>query len=324
MRVLAADIGGTKTVVALCDVDGDRVRTLDARRYESRAHASVESILEAFTREVSVAGISAACLGVAGPVEDGRCRATNLPWVIEAERVRGALGAPIVRVVNDFHAAAAGIEALGDDQRVTVQPGSPRAHAPRVVIGAGTGLGEALVVWGGAGWVCVPGEGGHADFGARTAREARLAEALRARYGRVSWERVVSGMGIADIYAHLRDDAGLAESPAVAAELRAGDAGAVVGAHALAGDDPLCVEALDLFLEAYGAEAGNAALRVIARGGVFLAGGIAAKVLPRLLEGAFLRGFLDKGRMRDIAASVPVYVVTEENLGLLGAALLAR
>lgn len=324
MRVLAADIGGTKTVAAVCVVDGDRVTPLAQRRYESRAHASLGEILAAFVQEVSLDGVSAACFGVAGPVEDGRCRTTNLPWDIDGDALRTALRLPIVRVVNDFHAAAAGVAALDPSQRVEVQRGSPLPRAPRVVIGAGTGLGEATVVWGGDDWVCVPGEGGHADFAARTAREARLADALRARYGRVSWERVVSGMGVADIYAHLRDDVGLPESPAVAGEIRAGDLGAVVGAHALAGDDALCVEALDLFLEAYGAEAGNAALRVLARGGVFLAGGIAAKVLPKLLDGAFLRGFLDKGRMRGLAASMPVYVVTEPALGLLGAALLAR
>lgn len=324
MRVLAADIGGTKTVVALCEVEGPRVATLASRRYSSHAHASAEEVLLAFAREVPLEDVGAACLGVAGPVEDGRCRTTNLPWVIDGAALSRALALPRVRVVNDFHAAAAGIEALDPSQRVVVQEGVPRALAPRVVLGAGTGLGEALVVWGGEGWCCVPGEGGHADFGARTAREVALAEALRARYGRVSWERVVSGMGLADIYAHLRDDASLRESPAVAAEIAAGDVGAVIGAHALAGDDPLCVEALDVFLEAYGAEAGNAALRALARGGVFLAGGIAAKVLPRLLAGAFLRGFLDKGRMRDLAAQMPVYVVTEPNLGLLGAALLAR
>lgn len=324
MDVLAADVGGTKTVVARCTVTGSEVRVGASRLYRSRGFGNFDEVLRAFAAEVGFDGVERACFGVAGPVEENRCRTTNLPWVVEGEALASRFGFRAVRVVNDFHAAAMGVEAIGSEGRVEVQAGVPLVHAPRVVIGAGTGLGEALLVWGGEGWIAVPGEGGHGDFAPRNAREDALNVSLRARYGRVSWERVVSGMGLADIYTHLREVEGLPESAVVAAEIASGDPGAVIGTHALAGDDPLSEATLELFLEAYGAEAGNAALRALARGGVFLAGGIAAKVLPQLRQGAFLRGFLDKGRMRDIVAQVPVHVVTEERLGLFGAAIIAR
>lgn len=323
MRVIAGDVGGTKTLLALCEVTRDGVRSIDQRRYESQGYPRVDDMLRAFAAEVDTRGAGGLCLGVAGPVEDGVCRATNLPWTLDEAAVGEALGVQGARLVNDFYAAASGIAVLAPADLVTVQAGSPRADAPRAVIGAGTGLGEALLIPFEGRWICVPGEGGHADFAARSAREDLLAAALRARYGRVSWERVVSGMGLAEIYRHLASAEPRRESPAVADELARGDLGAVIGAHALAGDDPLCVEAVDLFLEAYGAEAGNAALRVLARGGLYLAGGIAAKLLPLLASGAFLRGFHDKGRMRGIVEAVPVHVVTDESLGLKGAAVIA-
>lgn len=323
MRVIAGDVGGTKTLLALCEVSDAGVRALDQRRYESQRYARLEGMLRAFAAEVDLRGATRACLGVAGPVEDGVCRATNLPWTLDEAAVGEALGVEGARLVNDFYAAASGVATLSPADLVTVQSGAPRGDAPRVVIGAGTGLGEALLVPVEGRWICVPGEGGHADYAARSAREDLLVAALRARHGRVSWERVVSGMGLAEIYRHLASLEPGRESPAVAAALAGGDPGAVIGARALAGDDPLCVEAVDLFLEAYGAEAGNAALRVLARGGLFLAGGIAAKLLPLLAGGAFLRGFHDKGRMRGIAESVPVHVVTDESLGLKGAAAIA-
>lgn len=323
MRVIAGDVGGTKTLLAVCEVSGPAVRAVELRRYESRAYPRFEGMLAEFAREVAHDGAMGACLGVAGPVEDGVCRATNLPWILEARALGAQLGVGPARLVNDFYAAAMGIAALAPTELVTVQAGSPRGESPRVVVGAGTGLGEALLVPHAGRWICVPGEGGHGDFAPRNAREDALCASLRARHGRVSCERVVSGMGLVEIYQFLRDEAGLAESPSVARELAEGDLGAVVGAHALAADDPLCVSTAELFLEAYGAEAGNAALRSLARGGVYLAGGIAAKLLPLLLRGPFLKGFHDKGRMRPIAEAMPLHVVTDPLLGLKGAALVA-
>lgn len=323
VRVVAGDVGGTKTLLALCEVQGASVRPLRVERHESRAWSSFDALLRSFATRETAGHAQAACVGVAGPVEDDACRATNLPWSIDAAGVASALGVARARLVNDFFAAASGIAALADSDLVTLQAGSPRIGAPRVVIGAGTGLGEALLVPVGDRWTCVPGEGGHADFAARSPLEARLADALRERYGRVSWERVASGMGLADVYAFLRDREGIPASPEVEREMAAGDAGAVIGAHALAGDDPLCRAAMAIFLGAYGAEAGNAALRVLARGGVFLAGGIAARVLPLMQRGDFLAAFNDKGRMSLLARGMPVHVVTDPLLGLKGAAMLA-
>lgn len=323
MQVIAGDVGGTKTLLARCEVSGASVRVLHAERVESRGYARFEDLLRAVAPALGEAEAEAVCLGVAGPVDDDRCRATNLPWTLDARDIAATLGLARGRLVNDFFAAAAGVEALTAESVVTLQPGAPRDDAPRVVIGAGTGLGEALLVPVDGRWVCVPGEGGHADFAPRTPREQRLAARLAASYGRVSWERVVSGLGLADLYAFLRDDEGLAESPGVAAAMRGGDVGAVIGARALAGDDPLCAETVALFLGAYGAEAGNAALRSLARGGVYLAGGIAAKLLPLMQNGLFLGAFCDKGRMADLARMMPVHVVTDEALGLKGAARVA-
>lgn len=323
MQVIAGDVGGTKTLLARCEVAGASVRVLHAERVESRGYARFEDLLRAVAPRLGAHAAEAVCLGVAGPVEDNRCRATNLPWTLDARDIAATLGLSRGWLVNDFYAAAAGVETLTAESLTTLQPGAPRADAPRVVIGAGTGLGEALLVPVEGRWVCVPGEGGHADFAPRTAREQRLATRLAARYGRVSWERVVSGMGLADLYEFLRDDEGLAESPAVAAAMRAGDTGAVIGARALAGDDALCAETVALFLGAYGAEAGNAALRSLARAGVYLAGGIAAKILPLMQNGLFLGAFCDKGRMSDLARAMPVHVVTDDALGLKGAAATA-
>lgn len=318
MNVIAGDIGGTKTLLALAEVEGTRVRVLSERRYTSAAFASLTDIVREFARDHAVGGLPA-CFGVAGPTDGRRARITNLPWVIEAEALE-AEGCGRVTLLNDFAAAAYGIECVAPEHIVTLHPGTAVARAPRAVLGAGTGLGEALLYWSGDHYEVLASEGGHCDYAPRDATEFALAQWLVARHGHVSYERVVSGIGLRNLYAFLRDVQGVAESPAVAAEIAAGDFGAVVGAHALAGDDPLSVQTLDLFARAYGAQAGNMALVALARGGVFLAGGIAAKVLPILQRGGFSEAYADKGRLRDVVASIPVYVVTDGRFGLLGAA----
>jgi glucokinase len=318
--VLAADVGGTKTIVSRARVAGGRIVRGEIERFASRDHDGLGSILADYATRHDVRGLPA-CFGVAGPVRDGRCVATNLPWVIEADALRDALGLGPTTLCNDFEAAAHGLDALDADQIAVLQEGVVDATAPRALLGAGTGLGEALVLpEPGGGWRVVPGEGGHADFAPRDAVQDEVLRRLRAVHGRVCWERVLSGSGLAAVYRCLRDMGG-AESPAVRAALDAtDDPAAVVGRFGTAGDDALCAQALDVFLDVYGTEAGNMALRHLARGGVYLAGGIAAKVMPRIARGGLLAAFRAKGRMSPIVAEVRLAVVLDPALGLLGAA----
>lgn len=321
MRVIAGDIGGTKTLVALAEVDGDRVRVLDEARYDSQSHGSLDEIVARFAAGRDVAGLPAG-FGVAGPVVDERCVTTNLPWVIDARTLGRPQGLARVALCNDFEAAARGVVAVAPEHRVALQPGVAVPGAPEVVIGAGTGLGEATRLARDGREYVLPGEGGHADFAPRDEREVGLLRFLQARHGRVSVERVVSGPGLVAIHEYLAAE-GRAVPAAVRDAMAREDPAAVIGQLAVSGGDSTCVEALELLLGAYGAEAGNLALKLLARGGVYLAGGIAAKVLPVLQKGRFLEAFLDKGRMRPLLAPIPVTVITDPGLGLLGAARLA-
>ncbi len=320
--VLAADVGGTKTIVCRAQVTGSTIVRGEVERFASRDHPDLQSILADYARRHDVRGLPA-CFGVAGPVRDGRCVATNLPWVIDAAALRATLGLGPTALCNDFEAAAHGLDALQPDDLAVLQAGAPDPTAPRALLGAGTGLGEALVLpEEGGGWRVVAGEGGHADFAPRDAVQDEILRRLRVRHGRVSFERVLSGRGLAAVYECLREMGGT-EAPEVRAAMEAGDPAAVVGQYGTAGRDPLCVQALDVFLDVYGAEAGNMALRFLARGGVYLAGGIAAKVLPRILQGGLLTAFRTKGRLSPLLSEMPLAVVLEPELGLLGAAVLA-
>lgn len=320
MRLLVGDIGGTSTRLAVASVDDAGTVTLaDERRYDSASGPDLDGFVRDYLGRVWT-GVARASLAIAGPVEGNRCQTTNLPWVVDGDALARAVGLTSVTLLNDFAAAAWGTLVVAEADTVVLQEGRLVPTAPRVVIGAGTGLGEALVVMEGGPRV-LPGEGGHKGFSARSDREDRLLAWMRAELGgRVSVERVVSGMGLRDVYRFLRDVEGLAESPAVRARMTSEDAGAVVGECALDGSDPLCAETFAVFLEAYGAEAGDVALQALAYGGVWIAGGIAAKTLALMKDGRFLGAFLDKGRMRPVVERVPVRVVTDGSLGLRGAA----
>ncbi len=258
-----------------------------------------------------------ACFGLPGPVRGARIALTNLPWVIDRAALRAALGVSALRLLNDFEALGHGLALLGPADLVTLQEGRPQPHGPRAVLGAGTGLGQALLVWAEGGWRVLPGEGGHTSFAPQNPQEYRLHAFLAERHGHVSWERLLSGPGLAAIHAFLCAEAGVAPGGAQTAE----DPAAAVADRA--DRDPLCAGALDLFVRLYGAEAGNLALKCLPRGGLFVAGGIAPKLLPRLRAGGFLEGFLAKGRMRGLLAELPVHVVIQPQVGLLGAAACA-
>jgi glucokinase len=322
--ILAGDIGGTKTRVALFGRDGSGRLTLQTERsYPSREHESLEAIVALFLTQPAV-GIEAATFGVAGPVRHGRCETTNLPWVIEAKSLAALVGLPKAGLINDLEANAWGLDELAPADLLSLNPGAPGAEGNSAIISAGTGLGEAGLYWDGRRSLPFATEGGHTDFAPKSDLEDDLLRFLRARYGRVSWERVVSGPGLVNIYEFLRDSGRFQENPAMAAAMAADnkqvDAAALISTTAQAGTCPLSSQALDLFVSLYGSEAGNLALKTMATAGVYIGGGIAPRIVERLRAGGFMEAFVSKGRMRTLLESMPVRVVLNDQSALLGAA----
>jgi glucokinase len=319
--ILAGDVGGTKTRLALYDpADAPRAPRLE-RRLESRAYPSLEALIRDFLPAATAP--SRAVLGVAGPVVEQRVVATSLPWPIEAPALSAALGGTRVVLLNDLEATAWGLPLLRGEEIAWLQPGAP-ARGNRALIAAGTGLGEAILVADGAAWRPTASEGGHADFAPRDALEDELLRWLRERHGRVSYERILSGPGLADLYRFLAATGRGTASPEVAARFaQAEDPGAIVSAAALDGSCARARLALERFVSIYGAEAGNLALKALAVGGVYLGGGIAPRILPVLGSGAFLAAFAAKGRLSAMLAGVPVAVVRDDHAALWGAAHVA-
>lgn len=310
--VLSADIGGSNTRLALATVRAGAV-ILDRR--EQFENASVTSLADLIRRYLADRPLPThACLAVAGPTDGRTVQLTNLDWVIDAERLGREFGFPF-RLVNDFEAVAWGLDALEAAKLVTLQAGIERPAAPRIALGPGTGLGVAISADSGAGYRPLPGEGGHVGFAPTDAEQAALLASLQKRFGRVSVERILSGPGIAELYAFCRSSTGRpVEREYTAAE---------VTGSALDGSDAAAVKAIRLFCRILGQTAGDLALVAGARGGVFLAGGIPPRILPLLQDGGLLAGFLGKGRFTDWMKYVPLYVVTDPDIGLKGAALAA-
>lgn len=323
MRILAGDIGGTKTALAIFEF-GPRGRSLiRSERYPSAAYPGLEQIVEIFLSG-ETAKPEAAGFGVAGPVRGGAAKVTNLSWRIEESRLSRATGIRRVRVINDFVSNALGLPELRPRQLATLARGRAEPGGPIGIIGAGTGLGQACLVPVGANHAVVPSESGHADFAPRNPLEDRLVAFLRRQTGRATRERVLSGRGLVSLYEFLKAERRARESRAVAAEFeRSDDRAAVISRFGLARRDALCREALDLFVSIYGSEAGNCALEYRATGGVYLAGGIAPKILAALRRRPFLQAFRDKPPMDGLLSAIPVRVVLEPRLGLIGAAATA-
>lgn len=308
--ILGGDIGGTKTLLALAGDDG----IVSERRYPSQEWSDFPALLRAFLDEAGASSekIASACFGVAGPVQDNRARVTYLPWVVDGKALAETFGIGKVAVVNDFAAAAQGVAELRDNDLATLQEGRGRHDAPRLLIGAGTGLGVAGLLPEGKGWRTISGEGGHIGFSPADEEQLAVWRHLWKPGGRVTAENVISGSGLAAIYASL-----VKVSPCGTAFA---DPAAIA---ATAETEPLARKALDLFISAYGAFAGDLALLFMARGGVYLGGGIAPKILPRLKEGGFVRAFRARGAHAGLMADFPIRVVTDERLGLLGALSIA-
>jgi len=322
--VLAGDVGGTKTNVALFSVHGERLRPEWTQSFASKRYSGLVPVLQEFLAAGSAHSIDAACFGIAGPVVDGKVKTPNLPWMIDSGELRRALKLDSLALLNDLEAAAYGIFTLEDDEFCTLNQGIQRHSGNKALIAAGTGLGEAILHDDGRHFHPLASEGGHADFAPRDDLEIELLRYLMSQFGHASYERALSGPGLFNIYGFLKEQRGFAEPKWLADRLAAeNDPSAVVSMAALANEAEICVKALDLFVSIYGAEAGNLALRAKALRGLYVGGGIAPKILDKLKDETFMRAFTDKGRYADLLAAIPVQVVLNDQAGLRGAAYYA-
>ena len=317
--ILAGDIGGTNARLAYFQPQNGRFQLVSERVFPSREHRGLGEIVTRFLDE-SGTRPEAACFGIAGPVRNGRVETSNLPWVIEQAALANQIHLATTLLINDLEASAWGIGALGLEDLVTLNPGGGSVSGNQAVIAPGTGLGEAGLFWDGNHHHVFACEGGHTDFAPTGDLQIELLRYLTKRFGHVSYERILSGPGLVNIYEFLCASGCGKESAELAAAMEAGDPAAAISRAALGGGDPLASKALDLWITVYGAEASNLALKIMSTGGLFLTGGISPKILPRLKASVFIEAFLDKGRMRPLVEAMPVHVVTNEKAGLLGAA----
>jgi len=317
--LLAGDLGGTKTLLGLFEASGARPRAVHVDEFATLAYDNLPAMIGEFLARCAVApgAVRAACIGAAGLVTGDTVDLTNVPWQVEAGAVRAGLGGVPLGLLNDVEAMAWALGALTDDELVVLQAGRPAARGNAALLTLGTGLGHAILHHTGGRLVPLPSEGGHVDFAARTEREIALLRHLRERFGRVDVERVVSGPGLANVARFVHDG----DCPAIPPGNGAGDLPAQVSRAALDGRCSRCREALDLWLEAFGSAAGNFAIVSVARGGVYIGGGIPPKILPALQAGGFIRAFRDKPPMEGLVAAVPVRVILNSRAGLLGAAV---
>jgi glucokinase len=313
MRIVAGDVGGTKVLLQLVEVAAEGRRIAAEQRYQSSAYATFDLLLTDFLGRFD-GPIDSACFAVAGPVIGDRAEVTNLGWSLDAVALVKKYSIARVALINDFYAVAVGVPLLAPADLVSLNAVTRVEHAPIAILGAGTGLGEANLFFDGGRWIVVPGEGGHADFAPQDEQQAQLFIALQRKYGgHVSWERLLSGMGLVNIHNFL-SGADRPYDETIPMEIAA----------AAEGGDRIAARALEIFVDIYGAEAGNMALRTLARGGVFLAGGIAAKNLSYFTGGRFVEAFVRKGRFQSLLAGIPVDVITNADVGVIGAAEAAR
>ncbi len=317
--ILAGDIGGTNTRLALFAPEEGRLAVAAEAIYPSRNYSSLDEIVAEFVK-AQQAPVTRAGFGVAGPVRDARCQATNLPWVVDARQLARRFALNFVVLINDVEANAYGIATLGTRDFAVLHEGRLNTEGNAAVISPGTGLGEAGLYWDGSQYLPFATEGGHASFAPNDELQDDLLRYLRRQFGHVSWERVLSGPGLFNIYKWLRDTGRGPEPAWLATELQQGDPPAVVSRVALAGRSELCTKVLDLFVTLLGSEAGNLALKIIATGGVYLGGGIAPKILNKLGSAAFREAFIGKGRMRPVLEQIPVRVILNDKAALRGAA----
>ncbi len=335
--LLAGDIGGTKTILRLVKIsDSSELETISEETYQSGDFPDLVPMVQQFLVKANSPTPQKACFAIAGPVVNNTAKLTNLAWFLDTERLAQELAIPLISLINDFAAVGYGIVGLGKQDILTLQVGKPKPEAPIGVIGAGTGLGQGFLIKQGNQYQVFPSEGGHADFAPRNELEFQLLKYLLDKHDiqRVSVERVVSGLGIVSIYQFLRDRKQATESPEIAQivrtwEQQAGqaektvDPGAAIGKAAVERCDRLSEQTLQIFIDAYGAEAGNLALKLLPYGGLYIAGGIAPKILSLIENSNFLLNFTQKGRMRPLLEEIPVHIILNQQVGLIGAALCA-
>jgi len=320
--ILAGDVGGTKVNLALYDFAGGDLKGVREKQFPAKEYSGLEEIISEF---LAAETVNAACFGVPGPVRDGRLRLTNLPWTLDSRELAAHLKIDHVFLINDLQANGYGIAELKAGQVYTLSEGDPLQVGNRALISAGTGLGESFMIWDGRDYVPYPSEGGHSDFAPRNEDEIDLLRFLKQQYnGRISFERVVSGQGLTNVYEFLREVRGLEEPVWLAERMASEDPNAVIAELGLAAKSEICEKALDMFVSAYGAEAGNLALKVLSVGGLYVGGGIAPRILEKLKDGTFMKAFTDKGRLSQLLINTPVRVILESRTALLGAAAYAE
>jgi glucokinase len=317
--ILAGDVGGTNARLAFFDVQDGHFRVVSSSVFPSREYGGLDQIVSKFV-ETSKLHPDAACFGVPGPVRNGRVETSNLPWVIESKRLADELKLKKAVLINDLEANAWGIATLGPDDVVALNQVKGNPVGNQGVISAGTGLGEAGMVWDGSQYRIFATEGGHSDFAPRNEVEIELFRYLSGRYGHVSYERVVSGPGLVNVFHFLRDSGRGTEPQWLTDQMVHGDPAAAISRAAVEGACGLCEQAVDLFVSVFAAEAGNLALKVLTTGGVYLGGGIAPKMLAKLSGPLFMHSFVGKGRMQPLLESMPVKVITNDKTALMGAA----
>ena len=323
--ILAGDIGGTKTNLALYKVEEKKLVLEAQQQFPSRDFSSLIEVIVAFEAQISMPKIDAACFGIAGPVIEGRCRTTNLPWDITTTDLQSHLGVDKVRLMNDLEATAYGMLYLPEDEFVDLNPTGRAIDGNRAVIAAGTGLGEAMLYYDGTDYHPIGSEGGHSDFAPVTVQQDELLKWMRNRYpGHVSYERILSGPGIYTLYEFLYESGFAPQSVSMMHIPEGKDRSAMVSECALKEHDPLCMETLRLFAEIYGAEAGNLALKSMSLGGVYIGGGIAPKILPVMTNNHFMNGFASKGRFEEMLRGMQVKIALNPETALLGATHFAK
>ena len=314
--ILAGDIGGTKTILALFKENA----CLKKQQYASADYASFSTLLADFLNDVDIKKINACCMGVAGPIVNGDCVTTNLPWLLSQQAISEQLDIKQTTLLNDLAATAWGVLSLPEQDFVSLNPDARPQQGNIAVIAAGTGLGEAIIAWNSAEYNVMASEGGHTDFSPTNAQEIELLRYLMDKHpDHVSCERVISGEGLINIYQFLKDTGYAPVQANIEQQMATGDSAAVIGMAGVVGSDVLCVEALSVFCRLYGAEAGNLALKCLPYSGIYLAGGIAAKILPFLENSQFMSRYLAKGRFLSLLKEIPIKICINPEVGLLGA-----
>ena len=319
--ILAGEIGGTHARLAAFETEGNKLNRVIDTVFESQQHSGLAEIISEFVKKNGVP-VDSACFGVAGPVRGGRCKISNLSWIIDSRELAKQLRLHSVGLLNDLEAYAYGIDALGDEDFITLNEGSEDAEGNRAVVSARTGLGVAGLYWDGRRHHPFACEGGHTNFAPRNDQEDELLRYLRKKYDRrVSYERIASGPGIKNIYDFLRETGKAEEPDWLRTQMQgASDPPALISRLAREGNAPICDQALSLFVSVFGAHSGDCALTFMSTGGIFIGGSIAAKNLPKMQEPNFMQAFLDKGRMAELLKDMPVKIVLNDDAGILGAA----